>query len=76
MMIYTQCGYAAAKVSTSLANTTFWTSKEVYDGNVEVKGKRLPVTMNAFDKSLCNPIRILRWLVQLLTRRNRVLQYY
>ena len=49
--------YAADKVSTSLADTTFWTSKEVYDGNAEVKGKRLPVTMDTFGESLCNPDR-------------------
>ena len=49
--------YAAAKVSTSLADTTFWTSKEVYDGNAEMKGKRLPVAMNAFGESLCTPDR-------------------
>ena len=49
--------YAASKVSTSLADTTFWTSKEVYDDNAEVKRKRLLVKMNAFGESLCNPDR-------------------
>ena len=29
----------------------------MYDGNAEMKGKRLPVTMNAFGESLCTPDR-------------------